>query len=279
MEIGSIFWIPDLPNRWRQQEETHSRYADLSNGARDQFFIIPHGVGVEASFSLGQDVIGWKQTKTTVETRHEKVVFRQFARVYTGIFTRTDRELDTTQTENHSEMKKEAEERKLDRRARVHNFLEMWEGNENLFATKKKSRAQNKQMTAVVYNLDTEDSLKASLSLFQHDGVAAFELSERSPLPPALSAKDLPRGRTQIFNVRRIRRINHHPVESDDNSAPECISDTNNWLNWNGDLENPHDSEDNCPADNASDIRLNNSIKDLECPEQRDVNAVPNMPW
>jgi len=53
MEISRIFWIPDIAEWWRQQEETHSKYADLSNVARDIFSIIPHGVGVEASFSLG----------------------------------------------------------------------------------------------------------------------------------------------------------------------------------------------------------------------------------
>jgi hypothetical protein len=99
-------------------------------------------------------------------------------------------------------MKKEAGERKLHRMAKVHDFLEMWQGCQNLHATQKESRTQNEQMTAVGYILDTEDSVKAPWSLFQHDGAAAFKLSERPPLPPALSAKDLPGGRTQILNVR-----------------------------------------------------------------------------
>jgi len=179
----------------------------------------------------------------------------------------TDPELDTTNTENDSEMKKEAEERKLHRMAKVHDFLEMWQGSQNLRATQKESRAQNKQMTAVGYISDTEEIVKASWSLFQHDGAAAFKLSERSPLPPALSAKDLPGGRTQILNVRRIRRINRHPVESDDDSSPESISDTEDWLNWNGDLDNPNDSEEDCVAADESDIEHNNGIEDPECPE------------
>jgi len=135
MEIGSTFWIPDIPHWWRQQEETHSKYADLSNVARDIFFIIPHGVGVEASFSLGRDVIGWRQSKTTGKTLREKVVVRQFARANNGILAGTGRELDTPHTENDSEMKKEAEERKLHRMAKVHNFLEVWQGSQNLHAT------------------------------------------------------------------------------------------------------------------------------------------------
>jgi len=84
-------------------------------------------------------------------------------------------------------------------------------------------------MTAVGYISDTEDIIKASWSLFQHDGVAAFKISQRSALPPPLSAKDLPGGPTQISNVRRIRKINHHLVQSDDDSPPESISDTEDW--------------------------------------------------
>jgi len=59
-------------------------------------------------------------------------------------------------------------------------------------------------MTAVGYILDTEELVKASWSLFQHDGAAPFKLSEKSPVPPVLSAKDLPAGPTQLLNVRQI---------------------------------------------------------------------------
>jgi len=186
--------------------------------------------------------------------------------------------LDTRHTETDSEMKKEAEERKFHRMAKVHDFLEMWQGSQNLRATQKESHAQNKQMTAVGYISDSEESVKASWSLFQHDGAAAFKLSERSPLPPALSAKDLPGGRTQILNVHQIRRINRHPVESDDDCSPESISDTDDWLNWNGDFDNPNHSDDDCAADNESDIGPNNGIEDPECAEQQDVSAAPIVP-
>ena len=124
-----------------------------------------------------------------------------------------DSALDTTNTEKDSEMKKEAEQMKSHWMAKVYDFLEMLQGSQNLRATQKKSRAQNKQMTAVGYISDTEEIIKACWSLFHHDGAAAFKLSERSPLPPAFSAKDLPRGRTQILKVRLIRRINRHLIE------------------------------------------------------------------
>jgi len=113
MEFTSTFWIRDITDWWRQLEETHSKYADLSNVARGIFSIIAHGVGVEASFSLGRDVIGWRQSKTTGVTLRKEVVVRQFARANNGILAGTDPELDTMNTENDSEMKKEAEENKI----------------------------------------------------------------------------------------------------------------------------------------------------------------------
>ena len=58
MEISSRFQLPDIMDWWLQQEETHLLYADHSKIARNISSIIPHGVGVEASFSLGWDVIG-----------------------------------------------------------------------------------------------------------------------------------------------------------------------------------------------------------------------------
>jgi hypothetical protein len=76
IEISSTLWLPDITDWWRQQEETHSKYTDLSNVAHDIFSIIPHGVGVEARFSLGRHVIGWRQSKTTGETLREYVVVR-----------------------------------------------------------------------------------------------------------------------------------------------------------------------------------------------------------
>jgi len=278
MEISSTFRLPDISDWWRQQKETHSKYADLSNVPRDIFSIIPHCVRVEASFSFGRDVIGWRQSKTTGETLREKVIVRQFASANNGSLAGTDPELNTMNTVNDPEMKKEAEERKLHSMAKVHNFLEMWQGSQNLHATQKESRAQNKQMTAVGYISDTEEIIKASWSLFQHDGAAEFKLSERSPLPPALSANNLPGGRTQILNVSRIRRINRHPAESDEDSAPSSISHTDDWLHCNGDLDNPNDSEDDGPADDESDIEQNNCIEDSECPERQDVSAAPNVP-
>jgi hypothetical protein len=53
IEISSTFWLPHITDWWREQEETHSKYADLSNVECDIYCYIAHRVGVEASFSLG----------------------------------------------------------------------------------------------------------------------------------------------------------------------------------------------------------------------------------
>jgi hypothetical protein len=133
-------------------------------------------------------------------------------------------------------------------------------------------------MTAVGYISDTAVIVKASWSLFHHDGVAAFTLLERSPLPPAFSAKDLPAGRTQISSVHQIQGINGHPVESDEDSSPVSISDTEDWLNRNLDLDNPNASEDDCVADVESDIEQLNCMRITQCPEQQNFSTAPNVP-
>jgi hypothetical protein len=68
---------------------------------------------VEASFSLRRDVIGWRQSKTTGETLREKVILKQFAQANNALLAGADRELDTTNMNNDSEMKKAMEERTL----------------------------------------------------------------------------------------------------------------------------------------------------------------------
>ena len=194
MEISSTLGLPDITDCGCKQQETDSKYADLTNVARNIFSIIPHGVGVEASSSLGRDVFGWWQSKSTGEALREEVVARWFTHANSGIWAGTDPELDSLNTENDSEIQKETEERKLHRMAKVRNGLEIWRGSKIQSATQMGSRTQNKQMTAIGYISDTEEIVKASWSLFQHDDAAAFKLSESSPLRPLLSTKDLPGG-------------------------------------------------------------------------------------
>jgi len=126
--ISSPFWIRDIADWWHQHDVTHSRYGDLCNVTRNVFTNISPGVGVEASFSLAWDVIGWRQSKTTSKTLCEKVVVWQFARANNGILAGDDPALNTTNTDNDLQIKKEAEDRILHRMAKVRNLLEMSQG-------------------------------------------------------------------------------------------------------------------------------------------------------
>jgi len=154
------------------------KYADLSNVACDLFSIIPHGVGVDASFFLGRDVISRRQSKTTREMLREKVVVRQLTPVNSEILAGNCAVQEPAKTENDLELKTLADARIVHRMAKVHYLLEIWQGCHNRYVTQKESRAQNKQMTAIGYISDTEEIIVASWSNFQHDGVAAFNMSE-----------------------------------------------------------------------------------------------------
>ena len=180
-EISSTFWLPDITYWWHQREEPCSMYAGLSNVARNLFSIIPHGVRVEACFSLGQVLIGWRQSKPIGETLCQKVVVRQYARADNGILAGIDSVLHTTEAANDIELNREAEERKLHRMANVHNLLQVWHDSQNLHATQKESHARHKQMSAIGYISDTEEIINASWTNCQLDGAAAFKLSQRSP--------------------------------------------------------------------------------------------------
>jgi hypothetical protein len=74
---------------------------------------------VEGSYSLVRDVIGWTQSETTGETLCENVIVRQCAQANNGILAGTVPTLDTTNTEDDSEVKKEVEESNLCRMAKV----------------------------------------------------------------------------------------------------------------------------------------------------------------
>ena len=215
IEFSSTFWVTNITNWWCQYEDTHKMYVKLSNVACDIFSTIPHGAGVEASFSLGRDVIGWRKSKTTGETLCEIVIEWQFAwvnhRTLAGSYTSTH----SKGNENDLKLNQEAEKKTLHRMAKVQDFLEMWQGSQNICAAQKESHAQNEQMKPIWYISDTEEIINTSWSNFQQDGAAAFKLSERSPLPSTLSAKDHPGWRTQILNVSRMKWINRHPAEND----------------------------------------------------------------
>jgi len=108
-----------MTNRWRQPEETHTKFTNLSHVIRDIFCFTPPGVILECSLSLGRDVFCIRQSNTAGKTFREKAIVRQFAQPNNSIFAGDDPVLDTTKTENDSEMRKEVEETKLFRMAKV----------------------------------------------------------------------------------------------------------------------------------------------------------------
>ena len=91
----------------RQQR---SPITQISSVARHIFSIIPDGVGVEARFFHAQDVIAWRQSKTTGVTLRGNVVARKFAWANNRTLAGTDPDFDTMNTENDLEIKKEVEE-------------------------------------------------------------------------------------------------------------------------------------------------------------------------
>jgi hypothetical protein len=96
---------------------------------------------VEASIFRGREVVAWWQSKTTGLTVRKKVFIRQFTEANNGILADSDPELDTTNTEIDSEIKKVAEVWKFHRMVKVNDILETVQGSENLCATPKESRA------------------------------------------------------------------------------------------------------------------------------------------
>jgi len=80
------------------------------------------------------------------------------------------------------------------------------------------------------------------------------------------------------LNACGIGRINRHPLENDENCATERIPDTEEWLNWIGDLDDPNDSEKNCGPNVESDLEQGNGTDHLDGLENRDVSSVPNAP-
>ena len=132
-------------------------------------------------------------------------------------------------------------------------------------------------MAGVGYISDAVEIIKASWSHFQHDGAAACIFSGRSPLPPAVSANDICGGWTELVKVCRSKIIVHRPAESEEDSAPYSISDTENCHYYNGGFDDPNACEGDWEEDNESDIKQDNGIEAQETPEHWLVSAALNV--
>jgi hypothetical protein len=129
----------------------------------------------------------------------EKMVVRQFARSNNGVLAGDTTDLKTLAS-GDIEAQKAVEDKKLNRLAKVHDFLDMRDGSQKLRHMQRAARAQNSKMTAIGYISDTEETVDEGWSSINHDGVTAFKAIERSNcgLPASLPRIKLPKGRTQI---------------------------------------------------------------------------------
>jgi len=59
---------------------------------------------------------------------------------------------------------------------------------------------------------------------------------------------------------------------------PESILDTENCLNWNGNMDYPNDHEEECAVDIEFDMEQEIGSEDPKSAEQRDVGASTNVP-
>jgi len=63
-----------------------------------------------------------------------------------------------------------------------------------------------------------------------------------------------------------MSQIDCHPAQSDEDGAPDNISDTKHCLDWNGYLDNANNTEDNCKEDNESNVEPDNRMEHPETP-------------
>jgi len=233
-EIICSFLLPEIINWWHQYAETQPKYADLSKTAHSIISIIPHGVRFEAGFDLPRDVLSWRQSKTSGKTLEEKVFIRQFAQVNNKIFRGRLRSISYHADAEWIGIEERCGGKKIEQNGQGPWLFGDVAGQPKPMCHTKGISRPKQANDSHKYISDTEQIIKASRSNFLHEGAAAFQLSAKSPLPPALSATDLPEGWTEAFNVHRHKRIECHPAKSNDDSASESICDTPKlaWLEW-----------------------------------------------
>jgi len=228
MGSSSTCVSPHITDYWHQHGEQHWTYADLVNVARDILCFSLYGVRVLASISLGWNNIGRKQSKTPWKCVQDNVVVMQVALTSYAMLAGGNKVLDTMETKHDFQMERDMVDRTLHTLAKVCDFWETWHGSQTLCDTFKKSRPQQKLISAGGYITASEEIINASWSNFQHDSAAACAMVKRSLLPPALTLKDLTGGRTELSKRHWINTIDGHPAESDRETALQTISTTEN---------------------------------------------------
>jgi len=236
MENSRTLWKQDISDCWHQQQKMHSKYTDLSNVALNWLSIIPYCIRMGATACHGRVVISWGQSITAGKTLRKSCIGRLFAYANNRMLAGDDPASVTPNTKNDIEIKRHW-------MAKVHDFLEMCHGSQNLPTTRRKSHKHKRHMSRIGYIWNTEEIISTSWLNFQHGGVDACKLSEWSPFPPAVSSNQLPGERNQLRNVHPITSIDHHLVDSDDNSKPWSLSATKDWTDCNCDFDNWNDTK------------------------------------
>jgi hypothetical protein len=180
-EITASFWYPDVAGWWMKQERRMGDYQDLARMARDIFSVMPHGVGVEASFSLGRDVMSWRQSRTKGETLQQKVVVRQWARSNDGFLP--DEIRTSVDGESLDDERGKKEDEKLNQLASVRDFLIFKKESDNLRKMQKKLKGKDVAVSGMGYISDEDDGKEEHGSGIDHDGKRAFGKDSREKRP------------------------------------------------------------------------------------------------
>ena len=217
LELTAAFWKTDVAAYWRMQEDSCTEYAPLARMARDIFSVIPHGVGVEASLSLGRDVVGWRQCRTSGDTLQKKVIVRQFARSNPGIVAGAGASLENDAAAGQNEQKEE--DKKLLQLAGIAGHIHF----RRVRKERKKAKQQwtNKE-SEFTYISDTEEISGSGWGAFKDCGTEVFH-EENGPPPTKKSGDTIKVVRT--YKPKRILRVDRQPGSIDDEDEANA-SDT-----------------------------------------------------
>ena len=238
-EMTAGFWKPDVAAYWLQQEENFGEYAVLARMARDIFSVIPHGVGVESSFSLGRDLIGWRQSSTNGETLRRKVIVRQYARSNPGLLPRVnDHHRDAAGIEKKEQKE---EDRKLMKLAGIRDHV-------NFKRCRKDRRRAKESLTKknslFGYISDTAEMEPAGWELFDDRGKNAFLVHGK---PPALKPNEkVTTKAVRSYRLKRILRVDRRPgtTDIDTDDADTDDSGTEVGLEGNGMVSDDDEEEE-----------------------------------
>jgi hypothetical protein len=220
---SGCFWSASVAAWWKHQVTHVTEYAPLSQMARNIFAVMPHGVGVEASFSLGRDVIGWRQARTSGATLQQKVVVRQWARSNSGQLA--DASIDRL-TQNDAAAKAKAEQLKLRKLASLTDFL-YWSKKSQQFRSAQKVLEKEGRKRGKGYISDEEEFFPTTWDQFEDNGIGAFDdyLSNKRP---AMTKTRVDTKFLEPTFVKKVPRVDREVgmtdlgTDSENDASDEC---------------------------------------------------------